>query len=218
MNSLELYRAFNTRQPRTLDPELPPSVLVRDARLFLPIPWSRSICLLGLVLILPFAATGQSPGAKLWKVDAGGDIISSPALGADGTIYVAATTSASTGGYLLAISRGGETLWTSYTGGNADRSSPCIGPDGTIYLGTANGEMLAFSPAGQTNWIFRTGESKPVSSPALGVDGTIYIRCYGQRYDRLYSVSAEGGTNWQIELGQSPSLLPQYQMLSLIHI
>lgn len=214
MNLLELYRAFNTTQLRTSNPELPPDVLFCAAHLFLPPPWQRSICLLGLFLILPFAATGQSPGAKLWKVDAGGEIISSPALGADGTIYVAATTSASTGGCLLAISREGETLWTNYTGGNAGRSSPCIGLDGTIYVGTANGEMLAFSPAGQTNWIFRAAESKPVSSPALGVDGTIYIRGYGQRYDRLYSVSAEGATNWQIELGRSPITIPLYQMSS----
>jgi outer membrane protein assembly factor BamB len=164
--------------------------------------------------MLPFVASGQAPGTKLWEVDVGGDVRSSPALGADGTIYVAATTTTSAGGYLWSISPDGQKLWMRFTGGNVDRSSPCIGPDGTIYLGTAKGQLMAFDPTGNTNWIFKTGESRPVSSPALGVDGTIYIRAYGQRFDRLFSVSAAGGTNWQLVLGLSPSSPSPYQMSS----
>lgn len=168
--------------------------------------WPLLLVTLGL---LPFEATAQTPGTKLWEITLPGQVHASPALGADGTIYVACTVGTSAGGYLKAISPEGETNWVRTMGAAVDVSSPCIGSDGTIYLGTAKGQLLSFSPAGQTNWIFRTGESWPVSSPALGVDGTIYIRAYGMRYDRLYSVSPEGGTNWIITLsltsGETPS-------------
>jgi outer membrane protein assembly factor BamB len=171
----------------------------------------KTIWLLLLVTLgfQPFEATAQSPGTKLWEITLLGQVHASPALGADGTIYVASTAGTSAGGYLKAISPAGHTNWMRFTGAAVDASSPCVGSDGTIYLGNAKGQLLAFSPDGQTNWIFKTGESWPVSSPALGVDGTIYIRAYGMRYDRLYSVSPEGGTNWIVVLsltsGETPS-------------
>ena len=176
-----------------------------------PAEWRKIIWLLLLVTLgfLPFEATAQSPGTKLWEITLNGQAHASPALGPDGTIYVACTVGTSAGGYLEAISPEGGTNWMRTTGAAVDLSSPCIGSDGTIYVGTAKGQLLAKSPDGQEKWIFRTGESWPVSSPALGVDGMIYIRAYGMRYDRLYSVSPEGGTNWIVVLsltsGENPS-------------
>jgi outer membrane protein assembly factor BamB len=158
--------------------------------------------LLVTLVFLPFEATAQSPGTKLWEITLSGQVNASPVLGADGTIYVAAST-VSGPGYLYALSAEGTNLWMRVVGAPLFPSSPCVGSDGTVYLGTGTGQLLAKSPQGEEKWIFRTGESWPVSSPALGVDGTIYIRAYGRFFDRLYSVSPEGGTNWIVVLSQS---------------
>jgi outer membrane protein assembly factor BamB len=210
----QLHRSSLARQGTVLNSEMPPCLPASD-----PCPEGgllRSTWLFCLAVMLPLAAAAQAPGTKLWELDLGGEIHSSPALGSDGTIYVAATANTSAGGYLAAISPEGERRWKIFTGGAVDLSSPCVGPDDTIYLGNAKGQLLSISPSGHTNWIFKTGELEPVSSPALGVDGSIYIRAYGMRppNDRLFSVSPEGGTNWQVILGQTPSSASPFQMSS----
>ncbi|MCW5551695.1 MAG: PQQ-like beta-propeller repeat protein [Verrucomicrobiae bacterium] len=176
-----------------------------------PAEWRKIIWLSVLVTLgfLAFEATAQSPGTKLWEITLTGQVRTSPALGGDGTIYVAAST-VSGPGYVYAISAEGTNLWTRVIGVPLIPSSPCVGSDGTIYLGTETGQLLAKNPQGDEKWIFRTGETWPVSSPALGVDGTIYIRAYGRFFDRLYSVSPEGGTNWSVVLSMSSGeTLPQ---------
>jgi len=199
-------RAFGDRPLSTRSQEIFHTSILNQRR-----AESRRIIWLLLLVTLglpPLEATAQSPGTKLWEITLPGQAHASPALGADGTIYVACTADTSAGGYLKAISPEGDIKWDRITGAAVDVSSPCIGSDGTIYLGNAKGQLMAFSPDGQTNWIFKTGESYPVSSPALGVDGTTYIRAYGRLFDRLYSVSLEGETNWVVVLSQTPGETP----------
>ena len=86
----------------------------------------------------------------------------SPAVGADGTIYVAAD-------YLYAINPDGKLKWKNTAG--SDTSSPAVGADGTIYTGLA-GTLYAINPDGKIKWGFATGNFIE-SSPAVGADGTI---------------------------------------------
>lgn len=66
-----------------------------------------------------------------------------PAIGADGTIYVASydTTQYTFKKYLYAISPAGQIIWRFY--GDAIQGPPAIAPDGTIYIGSQTGTLYA---------------------------------------------------------------------------
>ena len=89
-------------------------------------------------------STGLSPintssitGTKKWSDTTGNSIDSSPAIGADGTIYVG-----SEDNKLYAINPNGTLKW-SFTTGNAIFSSPAIGADGTICVGSLDNNLYA---------------------------------------------------------------------------
>ena len=77
-------------------------------------------------------------GVKLWEFEAGGRVLSSPAIGSDGTVYV--------GSYdtkLYAINgKTGVKLWEFETGLDV-MSSPAIGSDGMVYVGSTNNKLYA---------------------------------------------------------------------------
>jgi outer membrane protein assembly factor BamB len=67
---------------------------------------------------------------------------SSPAIGADGTVYVG-----NSGHDLCAINRNGTLKWT-YTTGLDVYSSAAIGADGTVYVGSWDDKLYAIGPGG----------------------------------------------------------------------
>jgi len=77
-----------------------------------------------------------------WSYQTGNFVISSPAIGADGTIYVG-----SYDNYLYAINPNGAFKWSYQTGGYVD-SSPAIGADGTIYVGSLDYYLYAIQGLG----------------------------------------------------------------------
>ena len=83
------------------------------------------------VAFVPSLAFGQElkPGDVIWEFEIG-KVISSPAIGSDGTIYIG-----SSGNYLYAINPNGSKKWEFKTGWDVS-SSPAIGSDGTIYVGS----------------------------------------------------------------------------------
>lgn len=72
-----------------------------------------------------------------------GAIESTPAVGADGTLYVAA------GHTLRALSPAGALLWEAPLGGDATASSPTLGCDGTLYVGDGAGAITALATDSQ---------------------------------------------------------------------
>ena len=125
-------------------------------------------------------------GVKKWSFRTGADIRSSPAVGADGTVYF--------GGRdrnFYALGPDGAKKWSALTGGWVD-SSPALARDGTICFGGWDGTFYALKPDGGTNWTFKTGG--PIdSSPAIGADGTIY---FGSHDQYLYALDARGAKKW----------------------
>ena len=110
-------------------------------------------------------------GTSAWDFATGGYVPGSPAIGADGTIYV--------GSYddkLYAIDANGTEKWAYVTGGDI-YSSPAVGADGTIYVGSNDGNMYAIDPNGTLKWSYTTGGAV-YSSPAIGPDGTVYVGSY----------------------------------------
>lgn len=79
---------------------------------------------------------GSSTGTERWHV-AGDLVVSSPAVGGDGTIYFG-----STDGNLYAVDASGNPRWK-YAIGAAVNSSPAIGADATIYVMADDGYLYA---------------------------------------------------------------------------
>ena len=73
-------------------------------------------------------------GTIKWSLDVGGDILSAtPAISADGTIYV----STGTGKSIVAVSPNGTEKWRKQICNLRADSSPIIGEDGTVYVGSS---------------------------------------------------------------------------------
>jgi outer membrane protein assembly factor BamB len=122
-----------------------------------------------------------------WSFTTGDWVRSSPAIGADGTIYV--------GSYdnnIYAINPNGSQKW-SFTTGFDVYSSPAIGADGTICIGSGDHNLYAINPAdGSQKWSFPTGGAV-TSSPAIGADSTIYV---GSADGNLYAINPNGSQKW----------------------
>lgn len=123
-----------------------------------------------------------------WVFNIGGNAesYSSPAIGADGTLYVG-----SSSGKLFSVDSDGSEKW-SYETGDSIESSPAIGSDGTIYLGSNDNKVYAFNPDGSKQWSYETGADVK-SSPAIGSDGNIYI---GSNDKNLYAIKSDGTKKW----------------------
>ena len=133
----------------------------------------------------------QTPSTQKWVFETGDGMWSSPAIGADGTIYV--------GSYddnLYAINPDGTQKWAFETGHNV-KSSPAIGADGTIYIGSGDNNLYAINPDGTQKWAFKTG-NLVYSSPAIGADSTIYV---GSWDEKLYAIKPDGTQKWAFKTG-----------------
>ncbi len=142
--------------------------------------------------------TGRSPFVGpdtphlKWSFNTEHRVNSSPAIGADGTIYVGCFTGlVSSDSYLYAIAPDGSEKWR-FTTEIGVVSSPAIGADGTIYVGSGDGNVYAIDPNGTEQWRFAT-EGNVWSSPAIGADGTIYVGAYESR---LYAIHPDGTMKW----------------------
>ncbi len=131
-------------------------------------------------------------GAVRWVRDRTAFVDATPAVAADGTIYLGAGD-----GQLYALNPAdGATRWA-YPVGAYISSSPAIGADGTIYFGAADGRLHALSPAGLLRWSFPTGGTID-SSPAIGADGTIYV---GSDDRNVYAIAPDGTERWRFATG-----------------
>ncbi|MBP6963896.1 MAG: PQQ-binding-like beta-propeller repeat protein [Armatimonadetes bacterium] len=131
-----------------------------------------------------------TPTGTPWKYYIGGSLLSSCAVGTDGTVYVGGST------YLYAINSNGTLKWRSSIG-SSTRSSPAIGSDGVIYIGSGNNKLYAFNSNGTQKWAYTTGGGIQ-SSPAIGPDGTVYC---GSSDGYLYALNATGTLKWRRTIG-----------------
>ena len=97
-----------------------------------------------------------------WKFQTGGDVYSSPAIGADGVIYVGSMDK-----YLYAIYPNKVLKWKYLTGGYVF-SSPVIGADGVIYVGSMDKHLHAINHDGSFKWKYDL-KGWVSSLPALSV-------------------------------------------------
>ncbi len=144
--------------------------------------------------------TSAVTSALTWSYATGNDdVLSSPAIGADGTVYVG-----SRNGILYAIKSDGTGSKWSYTTGGAIVSSPAIGADGTVYVGSYDNNLYAINSDGTLKWNYATGNDV-TSSPAIGADGTVYVGSYDHY---LYAINPNGTLKWNYTSGNSVASSP----------
>jgi outer membrane protein assembly factor BamB len=124
----------------------------------------------------------------------------SPAVGADGTIYVVHNAVPEPGAELVAIAATGATTWTVPLGAVPD-AAPSIGADGTIYVAWQS-PVYAIGPDGSMEW--STDDGIDHFGATIGPDGTVYTGGGGDDLGTgaVYALSpADGSTLWSMPTG-----------------
>ncbi len=152
-------------------------------------------------------------GGQQWEIDVVGPI-GTPAIGSDGTIYVAAGSGA-VGPYsaaLYAIRPDGSLKWrndkTGGIGGGylyGPNTFPVILPNGLILI-TNEQKLIAVDQNGEIKWSFGVGQfnSWMHSNPAVALDGTIYFTMQVKN-DSLFALNSDGTRKWTSYIGVQSS-------------
>ena len=176
-----------------------PAVAQDDAAVPPRAPWPKFHQNLQNTGLSPFSGPDQ-PVLK-WSFNTRAPVLSSPAVAADGTVYVSA------GDRLFALDPSGK-LKSQCLTAPVGPSSPAIGPDGTVYLGTdVTRRLLAVPPASTEQadasvalisfrWHFNAGRAIH-SSPAVSEDGTVYV---GSNDGFIYAISPDGVMKWKHDM------------------
>jgi len=144
--------------------------------------------------------TGPSVPAIKWSYLAGDQnglassytgMISSPAVGSDGTVYIGAFDN-----NVYAFASSGALLW-SYAAGKFMQSSAAIGSNDLIYIGSADNNIYALARRGLLSWSYRA-KSEMSGSPTLSDEGRLYV---GSSDRNLYVFSSNAVLAWSYRTG-----------------
>lgn len=129
---------------------------------------------------------GQQRAVLDWKVlIPDGELVSRPAVTADGSVIVA-----SVKGSLTKIAASGAKMWSVYVGSVV--GNPAVGSDGTIYFGSGDRNVWAVTDNGVTRWRYTT--PLPVHASPLVTDMGVYI---GDRNGTFYRFNLDGSVAWR---------------------
>lgn len=150
-------------------------------------------------------AVNSTDGSVKWRYPAGGfsesdlksgrqlTVVSSPAVGSNGTIYVGATEGKLRDGRILSLTPNGTVKWSAKFDGTPYRC-PAISAKGTVYAVISRGDSCAVyalrASDGNVKWKFPTGSSAG-SSVTIGADGIVYFGCTDKR---VYALKPSDGT------------------------
>ncbi len=137
-------------------------------------------------------------GGIKWSYGINSTIKSSPAIGADGKIFIGATD-----GKLYAITPHGRLAWAFQTGGEID-VPPAIDTDDTIFISARDRKLYAIQPNGKLKWSFVSG-GEITSSATVGADGAIH---FGANDNNLYALKADGSLKWRYATNGAISAAP----------
>jgi len=146
--------------------------------------------------------TGINPDGTtrcVFQVGNDGDVRTSPAIGPDGTIYMAGTWQ----GIVHALNPDCSLKWATKAGGSMQYCSPAIAVDGTVYMSSRTG-LTALNPDGTIQWSFVPPGAVIQSAPAIATDGTIYVGTRGSTHGvgaALYALDPNGNVLWSYATG-----------------
>jgi len=133
-------------------------------------------------------------GTRKWKFNTGGDVVSDPVIGDNGTIYFGIMGPGLYDGMIFAVNPNGTEKWR-YKTGYYVCSDPAIGEDGTIYIGSSDDYLYAMNSNGTLKWRFKTGDWVK-GSPSISDNGIIYISSYD---GYLYALYPNGTLRWKTD-------------------
>lgn len=151
--------------------------------------WMSSFFTLLATLLLSPIAEAARPGQVIWSLALGHAIQSSPAVAADGTIYIG-----SDNGELTAIRPDGTKAWSFPCAGTL-AASPAIGPSGTIFVASTGRIVYALNPDGSLLWLDSPG-GPVAASPAITQDGNVIVATV---FGQLLLLDALGARKWIYE-------------------
>jgi hypothetical protein len=177
----------------------PASLWVYDTGSGAPIISSPTFCTedtvyIGDPLALYAVTNSGNAASNKWVLalpSNGGVGYGSPAIGSDGTIYIA-------GGSLCAVRPNGTLKWA-YP--SVAVATPAIGRDNNIYIQGAS-YLYAITPEGTLRWSGSGGGGSVVFSSAVaGSDGSVYIAS-GSIYT-FYALNSNGTDKWSAPFGEA---------------
>ncbi len=117
----------------------------------------------------------RTPPRKLWEASVGAGRVFSPAVAADGTVYVGSQSG------VTAVGAGGDVLWSVRTG--LVSGTPSFTPEGSLAVGVQPDELLVFG-AGAVRSRARLGGGV-WGSPLVLADGSIVVAAYDHAVHRI---------------------------------
>jgi len=117
-------------------------------------------------------------GQLKWSLRLGAVVVP-PAIGPDGTLYIAAMERVDLSrqtGTLSAVSREGSKRWSRRLPGPI--STPAVDGDGMVYA-RVRGRLVALHPDGSTRWSIDVPASAAPNGPVIASDGRLY--CIGRK-------------------------------------
>jgi outer membrane protein assembly factor BamB len=199
------YISFNGTLPAPSD-----YISWSDTTLIVKVPASASS---GAVLVSINAETSNSldftviippPGSLKWSFTPSANyssVQSSPAIGADGTIYFGANDRC-----LYALNPDGSQKWSYQISGQIGISSPAISADGIIYIcgGMLDQRLYALRDDGDHAsllWSYTASTGNINATPAIAADGTIYVP--NSSLQALLAIASNGSLKWSLEVGDA---------------
>jgi outer membrane protein assembly factor BamB len=135
---------------------------------------------------------GPVTGRVKWSFPTYHRILSTPAVGSDGTIYVG-----SGDRRFYAVSPTGGQKWAFVAWGMID-SSPAVSSTGTVYFSAGDSLFYAVDRQGKEAWIYLTKYPNS-SSPLLGADNMVYFASGDGSFNAM---PADGGKlRWSFQAG-----------------
>ena len=142
-------------------------------------------------------STATTEPTKVWVFNLPANLESaSPAVGDDGTVYIACSAKNGTHN-MFAIDSGGSLKW-SYATGDINRSTVAIDDNGSVYVGSYDDYLYSFNPDGTLRFQFDTGSNQRYNGATFASDGTVYI---GSQSDALFAINPDGTEKWNFTAG-----------------
>ena len=130
----------------------------------------------------------EHDGTRKWQFQTAGVVVSSPAIGLDGTIYFGSDDKK-----FYALGADGKQKWEFATGGQI-LSSPALDKEEGLYFTAVDGYCYALNKNGALRWRLKTGGITQ-SSPVIGLKGEIYVGVNGA----VWGITGEGKKQWEWE-------------------
>jgi outer membrane protein assembly factor BamB len=141
----------------------------------------------------------DTTGKQHWSLNLGDAIYCTPAVGADGTIYVGTDQ-----GTLVAVAPNGTRKWSFKTGDEID-GSPTVGPTSLIYI--ASDSVYCVDARGRRRWAFGAPEDDYFfASPVVDENGFIYVGNYD---GYLYCLGPNGRQQWRSPVPDEDEIRPE---------